>query len=100
MLREPGFLDLHPPHVACRTRIRPRRARWDRRSHVTRGAAVRGAQRRLTEDAPTERQLDLSHAIGEQAIMSDALEAMRQDMEELCGEVNYVARMTQMTILP
>jgi hypothetical protein len=55
MLRQPGFLDLHPPHVACRTPIRPGRARRARRGHVASGADVCGAQRPLTEDVPTER---------------------------------------------
>jgi len=32
--------------------------------------------------------------------MTETLKASGQDMEQLCGEVNYVARMTQMTILP
>ena len=83
VLRQPGFLDLHPPHVAGRTPIRPG---WARRGYVTSGADVRGAQQCLTKDAPTEWQLDLPHTIGEQAIMSEALEAMRQDMEEKPSE--------------
>jgi len=32
--------------------------------------------------------------------MPDFHAAIGQDVLELCGEVNYVARMTQMTILP
>ena len=33
-------------------------------------------------------------------IIADALETFGKRMLNLCGEVNYVARMTQMTILP
>src|SRR6266568_6371168 len=33
-------------------------------------------------------------------IIADTLEALGHRVLHLCGEVNYVARMTQMTILP
>jgi len=36
----------------------------------------------------------------EPAAVPDFRAAVRQDVRQLCGEVNYVARMTQMTILP
>ena len=37
--------------------------------------------------------------IAEQAVMAQALEAAGEHMEQLCGEVNYVARRTQMSDL-
>src|SRR6266702_475797 len=37
---------------------------------------------------------------GLHAVIPDALEAFGHRVLHLCGEVNYVARMTQMTILP
>src|SRR5882762_1859709 len=45
--------------------------------------------------------LDLGKGLrGLHPVIPDALEAFGHRMLHLCGEVNYVARMTQMTILP
>jgi len=57
-------------------------------------------QRGLPEDLPTQGELDLAQPIREEPIVSHPLKATRQDMEELCGALTYVARMIQRSILP
>jgi len=49
----------------------------------------------------TNQDLDLGKRLrGLHPVIADTLEAFGQRVLHLCGEVNYVARMTQMTILP
>jgi len=81
-LGTPGVLDLHAPHVAYRTPSRAGRARRPRVGQVASGADVRGGPRRLPEDPPPEWQRDFPHAMSEQAIVSHALAAPGQDMQE------------------
>ena len=59
------------------------------------------------DDTPHLRQgllnqaFDLGKRLGRlHPVVAYPLETFRKHMLNLCGEVNYVARMTQMTILP
>jgi hypothetical protein len=66
---EPGVLDLHLPHMANGTYIRPGRARRHSHGRVGGVGGGQGVERRLPQEAPTERELGLPHAIGEQSII-------------------------------
>ena len=62
---------------------------------------------RALDDAFHLGQSGLHHALhrgerlrGLHPLIPNALEPFGHRMRHLCGEVNYVARMTQMTILP
>ena len=91
-----GFHPGHPPTLARRTHRRRLVRRW-RRLGVRRHRPC-GAYRRLKQHAAPP-ELRLADPVREQPIMAEALEASGQDMEHLCGEHNYVARMTQVAIL-
>jgi len=52
------------------------------------------------EHTATEGKGGLPSPIRQQPIMADTLEARGEHMEELCGALNYVARMIQRSILP
>ena len=56
--------------------------------------------RRLAEGVTSGWQSVGAAPIAEEPIVTNAHPATGQGMQQLCGEVNYVARMTQMTILP
>ncbi len=91
---------LHPEHPPALTRGTHRRRLvgcWSRcgfRRHRRCGA------HRLLEQHSAPLELRLAAPVREQPIMTETLEAGGQDMEQLCGALNYVARMTQMSILP
>jgi len=51
------------------------------------------------EDAATLRECGLAHAVAQEAVVADAVEAVRQDVQELCGGANYVARRPRMATL-
>jgi hypothetical protein len=79
---KPRVLDLHPPHVAGWTDIS--RGRWTRHGcgRIDGRADGSRAQRRLPKDTSTERELDLTPPIGKEPVVSQPLEAPRQDMQE------------------
>jgi hypothetical protein len=60
---------------------------------------ARGRRRHVAKEVAALRQGARFTPIGEEAIVAEADKASREDMQELCGQVNYVARMTQMSDL-
>jgi hypothetical protein len=61
-----------------------------------RGTRRHGRPAQLTAQG----ELGLADTVGEDAIVPDALEATGEHMEQLCGEVNYVARRAYVVIPP
>ena len=59
-----------------------------------------GGRGGLAQEFPTAAQRPCFVPVGEEAVVPEPHEAAGEHMQELCGEVNYVARMTQMTVLP
>lgn len=57
-------------------------------------------QQRHGQELPTAGEFGLAGAIGQEAVMPDTLKARRQHVQQLCGELNYVARRPQVSILP
>jgi hypothetical protein len=87
--------------MACRTRFRPGRERCARLGRFAGGATVRRAERRLPQDTPTERQLDRTHPVGEEAIVPHALETTGQDMQQKpSDEFDGLQRHDALPILP
>src|SRR5262245_61645263 len=90
---------LHPAHPPALTRGTHRRrlvgcwSRWSVRRHRRCGA------HRLLEQPSALLELRLAAPVREQSILAEPLEASGQDVEQLCGEAHYVARMTSGAIL-
>jgi hypothetical protein len=89
-LWEPGFPYQHPPDLAGGTHLC---AGWRAGRHRLGGGTLRsGARGHRPKRPTTEGEFDRADPIREEPIVANPLEAARQDMQELCGEANYVAR--------
>jgi hypothetical protein len=99
-VRKKGLDHQHPSCLADGTHLSPGE-RCRRGPYLAcHGSAGRRRGHRGLQQLTTPRELGLSDAVGQEPIVPDVLKPPRQDVEELCGEVNYVARRAYVAIPP